>query len=270
MKFVLEEPLSEANTRIFAETSHFDDIYIRDKSLVTVDVAKKYLRINSVTKLSLWCDVTRAAMGHITSLPNLTELIVFELVKSGRLSGFEGARHLTYFSCVFGLTEIDLLEVAKCQTLERLGAQQSKVTSRALDAILALPLLREVDFEDSNFNDHHAKIMAQSTRVKKLDLGATRITRDGLKHICKMKQLRELDVWSNNIDVDDLELLSELPNLEYLSVGGHDEQTKFTAENTIPKLEKIPSLKRIWLDGVTLTPEERGYLNNRYETVKPN
>lgn len=267
MKLVIEEPLSEANTQVFKEKSHFDEIYIREKNLITTDIAKKYFRINSVSSLSLWCGVTRAAMRHIISLPNLTELLVFELKKSGRISGFREARHLTYFNCVFGLTEIDLLEVAKCQNLERLSAQQSTVTSKALDAILAMPFLREVDFEDSNFNDEHAKIIARSNGIETLDLGGTRITKTGLKHICSMTQLRALDIWSNDIQADDLDLLSELTNLEYLSVGGIDDQTRFTAQNTIPKLDKIPSLKRIWLDGIKLTPEERTYLNERYDKV---
>jgi len=264
MKVVIEEPLSEA-----AKNTHFDEVYIRDKALITVGVARKFLQINSVSKLTLWCGISRAAMQHIISLPKLNELVVFELARSGRLSGFADARSLTQFSCVVGgLTETDLLEITKCKSLERLGAQQSVITETSLEAILTLPALSTLDLEASNFNDHHARLVAQSKTIKKLDVGATRLSKSGLQHLCAMKQLTDLDIWSNNIEAEDLDLLSELPNLEYLSIGGHDEQTTFTAENTIPKLEKIPSLKRLWLDGLKLSDDERKYLEKRYEKIR--
>ena len=268
MKFVLEEPLSEANTNVFEVHPHFDEIFIRDQDLITVDIAKKYLQIKSAFKMKLWCGITRAAMRQVISCPNLAELVVFELKKSGRLSGFEGASCLSKFSCAIGgLTQADILEITKCKSLKALGAQQSKITDKSLEAILALPSLTEVDFECTNFNDHHSSIIAKSKKIEKLELGASRISKLGLQQICSMKQLKSLDIWSNNINQHDLELLSELPNLEYLSVGGHDEQTTFTAENTIPKLEKIKSLKRVWLDGIKLNTDERKYLKERYELV---
>lgn len=269
MKLVLEEPLNNANTRLLQEHAHFEDVDIRGQELITVDVAKKYLQLRSVSRLTLWCGVTRAAMQHVVSRPNLTELIIFELKEPGTLSGFDRANCLNWFSCVHGgLTEADLLEVSKCKNLEKLGAQQSMITERALQAILALPSLTELDVEDSNFEDNHAAIIAQSKSIKRLEVGQCHISNIGLQHICQMKQLNGLDIWSNNIEADDLELLTELPNLEYLSLGGHDDQTIFTAENTIPKLDRIPSLKHIWLDGLQLSKDDQAYLNARYVTVR--
>ena len=83
-----------------------------------------------------------------------------------------------------------------------------------------------------------------------------------------MKQLNELDIWANDISETDLDILSSLKNLEYLSIGSHDDQTEFTPDGTFPKLEKIRSLKRVWLDGFRVTKKEWDYLNKRYENVR--
>jgi len=268
MAISLEGSLNRKNISAFADCAHFDEIYIRDQDTITVDLAKMLLPLRSVFKMTLWCGVTRAAMRHVISRPNLNELVVFELKPFGSLSGFKDANSLAYFSCVCGLTETDLLELAKCRSLERLGAQQACISERALEALLELPLLTEIDFEDSNFNDNHARLIAKSKTITKLNVGQSHITKYGLRKICSMKQLKGLDIWSNNIEESDLDLLSELPNLEYLSIGGSDEQTKFTAKGTIPKLEKISSLKHLWLDGLRVTDDEWAYLNERYEEVK--
>lgn len=268
MEISIEGLLDNKNTSTFAECTHFDEIYIRDQGLITVEIAKQLLPIRSVFKLTVWCGITRAAMRHITSRPNLNELIVFELRSFGKMSGFEDASSLTYFSCVCGLNEADILELSRCRSLKKLGAQQANITEFALEALLELPLLTEIDFEDSNFNDDHASIISQSKTITKLDIGQCQFSKVGLKKICSMKQLKSLDIWSNNIEESDLDLLSGLPNLEYLSIGGSEGQTTFTAKNTIPKLEKIPSLKALWLDGLNVTNDEWKYLNTRYHEVK--
>ena len=69
-----------------------------------------------------------------------------------------------------------------------------------------------------------------------------------------MSQLRSLDIWALDIQEEDLELLNDLPNLEYLSIGGgYEDQTTLTSKGVLPRLAQLPSLKRVWLDGITLS-----------------
>jgi hypothetical protein len=92
-----------------------------------------------------------------------------------------------------------------------------------------------------------------STTIEKLDVGATQLTSQGLKYLCNMIQLRALDIWVIDFNNTDLHLLTQLPKLEYLSIGHFDKQTKLTAQAVIPFLKILPSLKQIWLDGIPVT-----------------
>jgi len=143
----------------------------------------------------------------------------------------------------------------------------AKLTEPSVSALVAHPHLTDVDFECTNFDDRYAELISQSRTITSLDVGATRLTAKGLERLCAMPQLKALDIWSNRIDEPNLDMLSRLKNLEYLSVGGHDEQTKFTLAGTLPKLKNIPSLKRVWLDGFRVTRDEWDELNSLYEQV---
>lgn len=261
-------PLNGGHAVHFSQCPHFDEFDIRGQDLFTVRDAKKVELIRSVFELTIWCDVTRAAVRSLVSRPNLRQLVLFGLKPSGQLTQFERAEDLTYFSCFYDLNGNDLLEVAKLPKLQKLGAQYARITEEALSALLDKPLLTDIDFECSNFDDYFAEMIAQSKTVLTLELGDTKITKVGLEKICSMKQLRGLDIWSNDIGEPEIDLLAGLPNLEYLSIGGHCEQTTFTAKSTLPKLNKLPSLKRVWLDGFRVTRDEWEDLNQRYDDVQ--
>jgi hypothetical protein len=84
----------------------------------------------------------------------------------------------------------------------------------------------------------------------------------------RLSQLRSFDIWAIDIVESDLDVLSNLSQLEYLSVGGYDDQTILTAKGVLPRLKEIPSLKRIWLDGIVLTESEKKALKEQYEYVQ--
>ncbi len=267
-KLRIEGSISKNHIDEFSKYPHFDEIYIRNEKLITERVAKKFNTIHSVHSMELWCDITRAAARYVISLPNLQKLFIFGLKPPGKLAGCKDAECLTDLRCDFDLREADLIELAKLPVLTTLGAQYAEITVKALELLLEMPSLTSLDFESSNFNDEFAYVVSQSKRITKLEIGGTEITRKGLKNICSMKQLKELDIWATSTGEQEIDMLSSLPNLEYLSIGGHEEQTKFTAEGTLPRLQKIKSLKRIWLDGLRVTKDEWEYLNSRYEHVR--
>jgi len=131
--------------------------------------------------------------------------------------------------------------------------------------LLKLPNLISLDLEATRFDDKAAAMMATSKVIKVLSISATKITKRGLKSICQMSQLESLDIWSTDICENDLKLLLRLENLEYLSLGGYQGQTSLTLKGIMPYLEKMPSLRRLWLDGVVLTEAEKKVMQSRYE-----
>lgn len=265
----LEGRISAGDIRRLGSRGAIEKLSLTKMPTLTAKVAQGLSSLQSVDQLWLWCDVTRTAMRHVIAVPGLRTLDILNIVKPGRLESFSAASNLEVFRGNHYLTEEDLLQITTCKSLRELGAQGAEVSLRAIRQILELPKLESLDLEGSEFNDEMAEQISTSTLLTSLDIGATRITRAGLKHLCKMRQLRSLDLWAiASIQESDLDLLTELPNLEYVSVGEYSEVASFNAETLLPRLNAVSSLKRIWLDGVRLDPPHRESLEARYEAVR--
>lgn len=274
MKFILDtletgadEFLSDDHTAQLAANPHYDEIYIRWKKLFAKADAGKLKMIRSVYSVQIWCDITRAAVNSIVQLPNLRAVHLLGISRAGRLDGFRTAKALEEFSCQWGASSSDLFQIAQLPIVRKLTAHGARITEESLAALLGNPSLTELDFEDSRFSDDFARMVSHSKAITALELGATDITAVGLQAICTMSQLRWLDIWSTDIVEHDLKMLSQLPNLEYLSIGGHEGQTTFTAAGTLAALYEIPSLKTVWLDGLHATKQDFAKLNERFEKV---
>ena len=204
-------------------------------------------------------------MRHIVQLPGLTVLDVLSIQGPGKLGGFSSARNLREFRANHYLTEQDLLQVAKCESLQEIGAQNSALTHRSLAALLSLPHLRSLDIEATAFNDRMAKQLSYSKTISSLDIGATKLSGTGLRHIASMEGLQSLDLWATSIAGKDLVLLRELPQLEYISLGNYDGGVSLDPEQVVPLLMDLPSLKRVWIDGMSLTLDQIALLESKLE-----
>jgi hypothetical protein len=235
---------------------------------VTVRLAQRLKPLQSIERLWLWCDVTRRAMRHIVQLPGLKVLDVLCIRGPGELGNFQKARSLEVFRANHGLSERDLLEVATCTTIRHLGIQNAALTPRALHALLTLPTLHTLDAEATPFDDRMAKSLSQSSTLTSLDVGATRITRRGLGHLVTMHGLKSLDLWANALTEDDFDLLLELPQLEYVSVGNYDHLPPLDPRRVVPLLLRLPALKRVWLDGIAPSAEQQDALQAKLDSVR--
>lgn len=263
----LAGPFGPRELRRLRSQGQIECLSLTKQPLITAELAKELAALVSVRWLHLWCATTRTAMRYVIPIPGLEELDVLRIRYPGTLENFVGATDLKRFQCGF-MTELDLLEISRLPNLEELCAQNAALSTGALDAILGLPKLRKLDLEEANLDDKMATALASSSTIEALEVGATRVTAEGLQSICTMSQLRSLDIWALDIQNEDLDLLSELPNLEYLSIGGPDYQNTLTSKGVLPRLAALPSLKRVWLDGITLSSDERVALEKRYEYVR--
>ncbi len=267
VKVALQGPFKAAQLRGLAKHGAIDTLSLTAHPLMSVKLVKELKAVQSVRDLHLWCETTRAAMRHVVSLPGLEVLSLFSLRKPGVLEGFSEATSLKTFRSS-SLSSRDVREICRAPNLEVLGVQHTHLSLQAFEAIKSVKKLRDLDVEGSNFDDEMAAALASSRTIDELLLGATRVTAKGLRHICTMTQLRALDIWALNLQAADLEMLGALRNLEYISVGGYEGQTALTAENVLPILEGLPSLKRIWLDGIALTETQMSDLREKYESVQ--
>jgi hypothetical protein len=244
-----------------------DNLSLTGIPLVTVELAQRLAGLR-VHRLWLWCDITRRALRQLIRLPGLRVLDVLCIKGPGTLGNFRSATGLKEFRCNHYMSEADLLEVAKCAGLQELGAQGALISTRSLAALLSLPELASLDLEATSFDDKMARQVSRSRTITHLDIGSTRITRTGLAHLVRMKQLRSLDLWATQITEDDLQLLLELPDLEYVSLGNHDGLRQLDSETVTRFMLTAPSLKRAWLDGIHLEHTQQQALEARLESLR--
>lgn len=265
----LEGEFTRADIEALASRGAIEKLsFTQRATLLTEPVARGLRALASVGNFWLWCTTTRAALRHAFALPGLHELNVLSVEGAGHMHGAADAHTLRALRANFGLSEADLFEIARLPALAELGAQTSQLTPHALDALLAMPALTSLDIEDTPFGDAMARRVAQSTTLQALDCGNTKLTGKGLAALCGMRQLRALDLWATRVRDDDLDMLAALPQLEYVSIGHPVERKAPRADVVVAKLAQIPSLRRVWLDGVAVDASTQALLTQRYEYVR--
>jgi hypothetical protein len=263
----LEGAFTRSEVHALRQLGHIEKLSITKGPRITVRLAECFPALHSVDWVWLWRDVTRRALREFLRIPGLRVLDVLMVTPPGTLDGF-AITSLEVLRASFGLTESELLEVGRCQTLRELGAQNASLSLRALETLLELPGLRSLDLEATRFDDEMAHAISKSKRIESLDVGATKLSGRGLSFICQMQQLRSLDLWAAPIEAKDVELLKAVPNLEYVSIGDHEGGTRYSADDLLPTLMELPSLQRIWLDGVAITQAQQKQLEERFSSVR--
>ena len=61
----LKGPFVVTDLQALAKSGHVDKLSITEQPLLTVELARGFATLRSVTRLWLWCDVTRAAMRYV-------------------------------------------------------------------------------------------------------------------------------------------------------------------------------------------------------------
>ena len=224
--------------------------------LVTVKLAKRMASLQ-VKRLWIRGDVTRCAMRHIIPLPGLRYLNVSCMTSAAQLANFSKADCLEGFRSDLGMTEQDLLQVTQCASLRDLGAQNAALSPAVVSAIVSMPHLTTLDVEGTRFDDKMAKQISRSKTITSLHLGATRMTRAGLECLMLMEQLHALDLWALALNEKDLERLLDLPNLEFISLGGDAHAPPLDPRAVTALILACPSLRHVWLDGVELLAGQR-------------
>lgn len=265
--FSLDGSITPEAIRSLAENGRLERLSLTRGPLINVTLARQLADLH-VEWLWLWCEVTPRALACIVQLSGLRKLDVLTVRGPGRFANFSKAANLQVFRANHGMSEADLLELARCVSLREIGAQYAQLSRRALLALLSLPELTALDLEGTCFDDRMARWISRSGMLTNLDLGGTRLTGAGLGHLVRMQQLRSLDLWATRLTEKDLPMLLELPNLEYLSLGDYAGVASLGAEPVTQFILEAPSLKRVWLDGIKLQPAQKKALESRLDTLR--
>lgn len=266
----LQVPITIESLNDLEKLGHIEHLAITQHPLLTAKIAKGFQAVLSAGQIWLWCEVTRAAISHIVTVPNLKMLDVLSIKSGGKLCNFSLAQSLERFYCANtdALRADDFKEISSCMSLTQIHFPNSTLTPQIVKYLLQLPHLHVLDIEASNLDDEMASLISRSKTIETLELGATAISARGLAEICKMTQLKSLDIWATTITQDDLDLLENLPHLEYLSVGQGYDDHYLDSNSLLNTLEKINSLKRVWFDGINFSSDEKMMLSRKYDEIK--
>lgn len=267
----IQGPFDATGLRELRRRGAMARLQVSGQPLLTAAVARGFDSLVSVQHLRLQCATTRTAMRHVVAVPGLRVLEVLRLQSPGRLEGFAANHTLEVFRGNHGLSEADLVEIAACPSLRQLSARGSHLTARAFEALLPLVHLESLDLEDTCFDDNMAARLHARASLRRLHVGQTALTREGLQHIARLRQLRSLDIWGNPIAETDIDLLAGLPQLECLSLGraaSREGLPAFDACTLLPRLQAIPALKHVVLEGVSVSDEQRSRYERHFERVE--
>lgn len=257
---------SGATTELAAltELGHIDKLSILGDEVITTSISCYLKRVRSIRHLAIWTTMTRTALNDCLSIPNLAVLDLRDLTTPGKAIGVNNSPSLT---TVRGsrFSEDDLHHFAQLPKLHELGAQSSDASPQVLNKLAQKPMLKHLDLEGAALDDTLIKILARSKTLTHLELCSANMTHLGLREIVSMQQLTGLDIWNTRITDADLSLLKQLPNLSYLAIGGHEGQTRLTAEGVMTEINKIASLKHLWVHNIHLTKSQTTILTDVYE-----
>lgn len=116
-----------------------------------------------------------------------------------------------------GVQDKHLALVGSLRRLKRLFLAGSSITDRGLKHLRRLTGLHELALFGASIRDG-VSYLAGMDRLQGLNLSNTQINDRGIEQLAKIKSLRELAL--NHTQITDLSPLSDLPNLQWLSVTG--------------------------------------------------
>ena len=245
----------------------------RPQQNFTEAIARGLAGIHSLDQLWLRLEATPAALRLAFAIPELRVLDLWGIAYPGRLAGF-ASTSIEELRCNMGISgsgfsEADLIEISTSVHLKQLRARTPKISLRAMTALIAMPKLQSLDIEGTGFDDAMAALFIGNASLHSLDVALTKLSGKGLAHLCTIKNLRSLDLFATRIVEDDLDLLAGLP-LEYLSIGcvRDDKPPPFSMATVLKKLEALPALKSIWLDGLDLNAEHLAEFKKRKISVR--
>lgn len=260
-------PFDATGLRALRKRGAIGRLQVSGQPLLTAAVARGLDSLVSVEHFRLRCAATRTALRHVVAIPGLRVLEVLRLQSPGRLEGFAANHTLEVFCGNQGLSEADLVEVTTSPSLRELSARGADLTARAFEALLPLVHLESLDLQGTQFDDSMAARLHARASLRRLHVGHTALTRDGLQHLARLRPLRSLDIRGNAIAEADIDLLAELPQLECLSLG-QATAPPFDARTLLPRLQAIPALKHVVLESVAVDDEQRTRYERHFERVR--
>ncbi|MFN8551357.1 MAG: protein kinase [Candidatus Obscuribacterales bacterium] len=147
------------------------------------------------------------------------------------------------------ITERGLLEISKMKTLKALVLDGISVPQSAWQHLQNLPQLKELSIRDVDLNDEGLRNICKISNLRRLQIdGNSGITKDGYAQLLKLKNLELLGVGEMNSSDDLIDVLLRMPKLQILYINKTsitDAQLKRLSSSKVLheiELEKSPNI----------------------------
>jgi Leucine-rich repeat (LRR) protein len=104
------------------------------------------------------------------------------------------------------------------KNLEKLDLRKIKMTDDAIDKIISLPNLKELNLRDCGIKRRHIEKISQMTGITKLGLSENRLNDNSILPLFKNRSITKLDLSSNEITHKSSEELSQMSQITNLSL----------------------------------------------------
>jgi internalin A len=157
-------------------------------------------------------------LAQLAGLKGLRVLILGDSLCSQGLTQIAGHKGLTQLGIGGdGVTDAELIHVARIKGLQELTVYKSRVTGPGLASLEGLSSLTFLDLQDSaGVGDDAAVHLSKLSRIQTLGLGGTKVTDDGLAQLNGLKSLGRLVVGRRVTDAGITAIRQALPKIQVI------------------------------------------------------
>lgn len=189
--------------------------------------------------------------GAMTTLGGIPSLEILDVggtsVTNAGLAALKNLRDLRTLKLQFDdITDEGLTALRQHPNLSVLNLTSTKVTETGLSQLSALTELRDLGLASLPITDDGMRIVATFSKLDFLDLTGTRVTGDGLAHLNSLR-LKRLNLGQTRVGDRDLIPLADQVQLSELWLSG----TSIT-DASCEGLAKLPNLRELNLDGTSV------------------
>lgn len=185
-------------------------------------------------------------LGHVTTLESLN--IISTKFNDEWVPHLAKLTNLRTLRCTNNgkLTDAGMEQLAGLKNLETFNFVGTAITGAAYAKFDGFTKLTRVSHRGSSINDEGLKQLCEHLpNVENLSLAHARFTDAGAPHLAKLTKLKGLELGASRATSKALESILALP-LEYLQLG-----EGFDAPDCVPMLKGLPTLKRLTLTNAT-------------------
>ena len=167
-------------------------------------------------------------------------LFALSILDLGRVEKNEAGQIISLDLASTWITDADLEPVGKMSSLRKLNLAHTRITDVGIEHLKPLENVVELNLYYAEYLTDTALAHLRSWKhLEVLNLRGVRLTSAVFEHLAQLTALRSLDIAFTEVEDDGFELLSSLPKLESLALGGNRLTGSALSSLNLPALRSL-------------------------------